>query len=71
MVLGSYEGVVLNKSGMCVEMLGPCDRMKLLEICRNILIEEMDSEATVVMNRTRTPYFREGIIFTFCAWLRA
>ena len=104
-----------------MEMVGPGDMERLLETCRNIVIEnntnsdtngdavsqsyetflystitdvsvmqpatldhyvvmepdeleqlrtafeEMDSEATVVMIRTRMPYIREGIIFKFSA----
>ena len=38
-VHGSYEGVVFNKSGMCMEMVGPGDRMRLMEICRKIVIK--------------------------------
>ena len=40
MVHGSYEGVVFNKSGMCMEMVGPGDRMRLMEICRKIVIKK-------------------------------
>ena len=46
-VLGSYECVVLNKLGMCMEMAGPWDVERLLETCRTILIDNnTDSETS-------------------------
>ena len=46
MELGSYEGIVLHKSGMCMEMVGPGDRIRLSEICRNIVIENNTNSDT-------------------------
>ena len=39
MVLGSYEDIIFSETGMCMKMLGPGDKEKLLETCRNIVIE--------------------------------
>ena len=36
-MLSSYEDIILNETGMHLEMLGPGDKEKLLEICRNIV----------------------------------
>ena len=45
-VLGSYEGIVLNRSGMCMEMVGPGDRMRLSEVCRKKVIEKNTNSDT-------------------------
>ena len=37
-MLSSYEDIILNETGMHMEMLGPGDKEKLLEECRNIVI---------------------------------
>ena len=37
-VLGSYEDIILNESGICMKMLGPGDKERLLETCITIVI---------------------------------
>ena len=46
MVLGSYEDIILSETGMCKMMLGPGDKEKLLETCRNIVIENNSNSIT-------------------------
>ena len=38
-VLSSYEDFILSETGMHMKMLGPGDKERLLEKCRNIVIE--------------------------------
>ena len=38
-MLGGYEGVILNKVGMTMEMVGPEDVDRLRETCRGIVTE--------------------------------
>ena len=38
-VLSSYEDIILSETGMQTKMLGPGDKERLLETCRNIVIE--------------------------------
>ena len=45
-VLGSYEDIILSESGMCMKMIGPGDKEKLLETCRNIVIENNSNSDT-------------------------
>ena len=38
--------IILSESGMCMKMLGPDDKEKLLETCRNIVIENNSNRDT-------------------------
>ena len=38
-VLGGYEGVILNEVGMTMELVGPGDVERLRETCRVIVTE--------------------------------
>ena len=45
-VLGTYECVVLNMLGICIEMAGPGNVERLLETCRTILIDNHTDNET-------------------------
>ena len=38
-LLGTYEGVILNELGMRMEMVGPGDIIRLRETCEGIMTE--------------------------------
>ena len=45
-VLGSYEGVILNELGMRMKMVGPGDIIRLRETCKGIVtLNSADSDA--------------------------
>ena len=45
-VLSSYVDIILSETGVHMKMLGPGDKDKLLETCRNIVIENKSNTDT-------------------------
>ena len=54
-VLGSYEDIILSESGMCMKMIGPGDKEKLLETCRNIVIEDNSNSGGASSSSSKRP----------------
>ena len=53
-VLDSYEDIILNKSGICMKMLGPGDKERLLETCITIVIENSNTNEDAVSQIYKT-----------------